>query len=282
MLEIFIRYYWYEHGTFVGIENSRFGSQIVMDAGSSDKKVVRGYCAKKLFGLEAKKLITEKPTKPCIENTSQVLLLANTVLTTELPFKLDDDEVTLYDLFLACTSKKVRASTDNKILSNMKLTLFDKYVETLAKLYCVVPESKNNEVAVDFEVAKTKVVNLSIHEESVESTRANAVKLICELARAVKKYGGVSSDLYMALIEGKATYLVEKAFSLGITVNQFLAIADASIPDFMRSSEQPCSFECNDGFTITVSPDSTVVKEDVCDVAARRIKRLEEVKAFGC
>lgn len=38
MLEIFIRYYWYEHGTFVGIENSRFGSQIVMDAGSSDKK----------------------------------------------------------------------------------------------------------------------------------------------------------------------------------------------------------------------------------------------------
>ena len=53
MLEIFIRYYWYEHSTFVGIENSRFGSQIVMDAGSSDKKVVRGYCAKKLFGLEA-------------------------------------------------------------------------------------------------------------------------------------------------------------------------------------------------------------------------------------
>ena len=50
----------------------------------------------------------------------------------------------------------------------------------------------------------------------------------------------------------------------------------------MRSSEQPCSFECNDGFTITVSPDSTVVKEDVCEVAARRIKRLEEVKAFGC
>lgn len=86
----------------------------------------------------------------------------------------------------------------------------------------------------------------------------------------------------MALIEGKATYLVEKAFSLGITVNQFLAIADASIPDFMRSSEQPCSFECNDGFTITVSLDSTVVKEDVCEVAARRIKRLEEVKAFGC
>ena len=98
----------------------------------------------------------------------------------------------------------------------------------------------------------------------------------------MKKYGGVSSDLYMALIEGKATYLVEKAFSLGITVNQFLAIADASIPDFMKSSEQQCSFECNDGFTITVSPDSTVVKEDVCEVAARRIKRLEEVKAFGC
>lgn len=280
MLDAFIKFYWFEYGTFAGIENTRLGQQIQDVVGNSDKKNIRKYCAERLGYLESKNLTTEMPTKLNLEYTNQTLLCANTVLMSDLRFAVDDELVSLYDMLIACTNKSARAESSNKVLQNMNLSTFDKYVAAVLSFYVLSPNSKVNCVVKDLSRAKTKIVNCTVSQDATAKIKDNTIKLISTLARVLKKYDGIISKMCEALLLGKATQVVERAFNLGITVNQLLSVVDACIPSFIANIDEPNSFDCSDGFVITVNPDGGVLREDVCVAIMHKCGKLKGVNAF--